>query len=172
MSLQCTRATLLWCLSFSLWWLLIAQALEFGLRSGGAWASHCGSVSCCGPEALEREGFSGCNTWTQQLRLLGSRAQAQQLRLMGLAALWHVGSSPTKDWTWVPCTARWILNHRTTKEAPQMQYLKCFIYFLRNLYRVFKKKTNPFKVPTKNEFFTMCRCNKITQMKHKQYSHL
>ena len=124
-SLHCTKA-ILWCLSFSLWWLLIAQALEFGLRSDGTWASHCGSVSCCRAEGCE--GFSSCNTWAQQLRLLGSRAQAQQLWRMGLAALWHVGSSPTKDRTQVPYIARWTLNHWTTKEAPQMQYLKCFIF--------------------------------------------
>ena len=36
---------------------------------------------------------------------------------MGLVALWHVGSSPTRDQTTVPYIARWILNHWTTGEA-------------------------------------------------------
>ena len=44
-------------------------------------------------------GFSSCGTW------------AQQLWLMGLVALWHVGSSRTRDWTRAPCIGRWILNH-------------------------------------------------------------
>ena len=38
-------------------------------------------------------GFSSFSTWAQQLRLLGSRAQAQQLRHTGQVDLWHVGSS-------------------------------------------------------------------------------
>ena len=49
--------------------------------------------------------------------LLGSRAQAQQLSHMGLAALWHVGSSWIRDQTHVPRTGRQILNHQTTKEV-------------------------------------------------------
>ena len=46
----------------------------------------------------------------QWLQLVGSRAQAQ--------LLWHVGSSGTRDETGVPCIARQILNHWTTREAP------------------------------------------------------
>ena len=38
-------------------------------------------------------------------------------RRTGLAALKHVGSSQTRDWTHVPCIARRILNHWTTREA-------------------------------------------------------
>ena len=37
---------------------------------------------------------------------------------MGLAALQHVGSSHTRDWTHVSCTGRWILYHWATREAP------------------------------------------------------
>ena len=36
-------------------------------------------LSCCGTQALGCAGFSTCGMWAQQLRLLGSRAQAQQL---------------------------------------------------------------------------------------------
>ena len=41
----------------------------------------------------------------QELRLLGSEAQAQQLWHMGLAALRHAGSSQIWDWTHVSCIA-------------------------------------------------------------------
>ena len=43
------------------------------------------------------------------------RVQPQQLWHMGLA-LWHVGSSRTRDRTSVPCISRRILNHWTTRE--------------------------------------------------------
>ena len=36
-----------------------------------------------------------------------------------LVVLQHVGSSWTRDRTSVPCIARWILNHWTTREAPE-----------------------------------------------------
>ena len=38
----------------------------------------------------------------------------------GLVASWHVGSSWTRDHTYVPCTGRQIINHWTTREAPAM----------------------------------------------------
>lgn len=40
--------------------------------------------------------------WAQELQLVDSRAQDQQLWCTDLAALWHVGSSQSKDWTHVP----------------------------------------------------------------------
>ena len=49
--------------------------------------------------------------------LAGSRAQAQKLWRMGLVALWHVGSSQTRDRTRVPCIGRRILKHCTTREV-------------------------------------------------------
>ena len=48
----------------------------------------------------------------------GLRARGlQQLRLAGLVAPRHVGSSRTRARTHVPCVGRWILNHCTTREA-------------------------------------------------------
>ena len=44
---------------------------------------------------------------------------------LGLAALWHVGSSWTRAQTCVPCTGRRILNHCTTREAPLFVVLIC-----------------------------------------------
>ena len=66
-----------------------------------------------------RMGFSSCGMRAQQLWLVGSRAQAQQLWCTGLVALWHVGSSTTRDRTCVPCIGRWILNHCATREVPR-----------------------------------------------------
>ena len=90
----------------------------------GAWASHCGGFSCCGARALGiwasvvvAHGISSCGTWDQQVWLMGSRAQAQQLQCMGLVAPRHVGSSRTRARTDVPCIGRRILNHCATREA-------------------------------------------------------
>ena len=44
-------------------------------------------------------------------------AQLQWLQHMGSVALWHVEASQTRDGTHIPCTGRWILNHRTTSEV-------------------------------------------------------
>ena len=71
----------LWCLGFSLWWLLL---------------------------------------WFP-----GSSMQAQLLWRMGLAALYHVGSSHTRDRNRVPCIARWILNHWTTGKPWLLSILNC-----------------------------------------------
>ena len=43
---------------------------------------------------------------------------------MGLVALWHVGSSRTRDRTCVPCIGRQILNHWTTREVPFSEHFK------------------------------------------------
>ena len=48
-------------------------------------------------------------------RLWGARPQ--QLGHMGLAALWHMGSSWTRDQTHVPCIGRQILIYCTTREV-------------------------------------------------------
>ena len=53
----------------------------------------------------------------QQLWLVGSRAQSQQLWHTGSAAPQHVGPSWTRARTHVPCIGRQILNHCTTREA-------------------------------------------------------
>ena len=92
------------CPGFSLTWFLF-------LRSTG---SRC-------------TGFRSCGAQAQQLRLVGSRAQAQQLWRTGLIALWHVGSSRTRDQTRVPCTGRQILNHCATREALFL-FFKTFLF--------------------------------------------
>ena len=62
-------------------------------------------------------GPSSCGVRAQQLRLLGSRVQAQQLWHTGLFAPWHVGSSQTRDRTCVPYIGRRTPNHCATREA-------------------------------------------------------
>ena len=73
-------------------------------------------------------GFSSCGTRAQQLWLMGSRVQAQQLWYMALVALRHVGSSWTRDRTHVPCIGRRILNH-----CPPGKSLK-YIYYVNPAY--------------------------------------
>ena len=65
----------------------------------------------------------------QQLWLTGSRAQAQQLWCMGLAAPRHVGSSPTRYQTRVPCIGRRILSHCATREAPSTFFFYLTLFF-------------------------------------------
>ena len=67
------------------------------LSSCGAWASHCSGFFCCRAWALECASSVVWNT--------------------GLVALWHVGSSWTRDQPYVPCIGRDILNHWTTREV-------------------------------------------------------
>ena len=67
------------------------------VSSCGARASYCGGFSCCRALAL-------C-TW------------ASELWCMDLVALWHAGSSWTRDQTRVLCFGRQILNNWTTREA-------------------------------------------------------
>ena len=92
----------------------------YGAQALGTRASLVAALrlSSCGTQALDCAGFSSCGTWAQQLWLVCSTAQAQQLWPTGLAAPQHVGSSWTRDQTCVPCTGRRILNHCTTREVP------------------------------------------------------
>ena len=58
--------------------------------------SHCSGFSCRGAQVLE--------------------GRLQELWRTGLVAPRHVGSSQTRDRTYVPCISRQILNHWTTRE--------------------------------------------------------
>ena len=78
-----------------------------------------GLLSSCGVQASCRSGFCWCRGWALGMR--ASVAAALRLRFWhrDLAASGHVGSSPTRDQTYVPCIGGWILNHWTTREAPE-----------------------------------------------------
>ena len=71
-------------------------ALAFS--SCSAQVSHCSSSFCCRALDLRSEDFRSSG--------------------MGLVALRHLGSSWTRDRTRLPCTGRQILNHWSTREAP------------------------------------------------------
>ena len=61
----------------------------------------------------------GLSCSTQALKLAGSVVAAHKLSCSHLCDL----SSSTRDGTHVPCIARLILNHWTTKEVPQRKFL-------------------------------------------------
>ena len=69
----------------SLWWFLLLQSTS-----------------------SRHEGLSSCGLWALECRL-------SRCGIRGLVALWHVGSSWTRDLTSVPCIGRWILNHWITR---------------------------------------------------------
>ena len=75
---------------------LFSSCRELEQLSSCAQASHCSDFSCCGAQALGCPGFSSCHIWAQQLQLLGSGAQTEQLRHTGLVASRHVGSFQTR----------------------------------------------------------------------------
>ena len=89
--------------------------------------TDCGGFSCCGAQALGHVDFNSCGTCAQQLRFLGSRAQAQYFCSMDLVAPRHVRSSQIRDRTCVSCIGRWILYHWATREAPEPDILKNFL---------------------------------------------
>ena len=119
------------CMGFSLQWLLL-------LWSTGS----------------RHTGFSSCGPQAQQLWLLGSRAQAQQLWHTGLVALRHVGSSWSRDRTHVPCHGRRILNHCATGEVLIEEILNVSIFksFKLVLIPIFLGKCH-FKVHSKIQPF-------------------
>ena len=92
-----------WCAGFSLQWLLL-------LRSMGS--RHTG-FSSCSTRAKQLQCTGSRAHMLQQLWLMGSRAQAQQLWHMSLVAPQHVGSSRTSS-----CGARAQLL-RSTWDLPR-----------------------------------------------------
>ena len=68
--------------------------------------------------------------------------QAQKLWHMDFIALWHVESSRARNWTCVPCTGRWFLNHWTTRE-------------IQNALHVFIHKTHLFNPRNNTATFTL-----------------
>ena len=114
--------SLLLCAGF-LWLQRVGAPLYCRVR-----ASHCSGFSCFRARALGTRAsvvvahrLSSCGTRAQQLWHTSSRAQAQQW-FMGLVAPQHVGSSPARAQTHVPCIGRWILNHCATREALKQKF--------------------------------------------------
>ena len=88
---------------------------------------------------LQAHSFSSFGVWAQKLQLTGFRVQTHYLRHMGSAAPQHVGSSQTSDQTQcsVPCIARQILNHWTTRETPTF-VIFCFFFILNTIMKSMK----------------------------------
>ena len=93
------------------------------LSSCSAHASHCGGFPRCRAWALGAGvsvasvcGLSSCSMWAPECVISSCGA-------LGLAALHHVESSWTSDWTCVSCIGRRILNHWTTREVQDDAFL-------------------------------------------------
>ena len=91
-------------------------AASMGGSQLGAWAFHCGGVSCAEHPLLGTwlsvavaRGLRSCSFWA-----LG---QSRELWHTGWAALWHVKSSWSRDPTHVSCVGRRILYHWDTMQA-------------------------------------------------------
>ena len=68
----------------------------------------------CSPVVVHRL-FIAVASLVSEYRLQGARTQ--WLWHIGLVAMWHLGSSWTRDRTHGPCIGRQILNHWTTREV-------------------------------------------------------
>ena len=77
-----------------------------------AQASLCTGLSCCRVRALGHLGLGSYGT------------RAQQSWHRSWFAPRHMASSQTRDWTDVPCTVRWTLNHWNTRKACCSQLLR------------------------------------------------
>ena len=103
------------CTGFSLWWLLLLQSTGFRYAD-----------------------FSSCSTWTQQLWLAGSRAQAQQLcHTHGLSCSAACGIFPDQGSN--PSPLHWwqILNHCATREVQDLFNFLTSPHYPRGLLIVF-----------------------------------
>ena len=104
---------LIYFIYFWLHWVFVAAcALSLVVASGGYSSLWCAGFSLRWLLLLQstgsrQVGFSSC----------GSRALERRLSSCGARAPRHVGSSRTRARTRVPCIARRILNHCTTREA-------------------------------------------------------
>ena len=91
---------------YSFIWLQRVLVLACGLFT----ASH--RIFCGGTRTP-----SSCGTWASEV--VGHRLSSCSARAYLLRGTWDV-SSPTRDHTCVPSTAKRILNHWITSEVPQL----------------------------------------------------
>ena len=64
-----------------------------------------------------------CSTWGLSLQHMDSLLVAHGLSCSVVCGI----LTPARDWTCVPCTARWIFNHWTTREVCLPQPQKTFL---------------------------------------------
>ena len=117
---------------FWLCWVFVgAHGLSLAVVSGGGGllsscstqASHCCGFSRCRAGALGHSGFSSCGRQAQQLCLLGSRTQAQQLCHTGLSCSTGYEIFPAQGWNL--CLLRWQVDSlpRSHQGSPLIQFL-------------------------------------------------
>ena len=77
---------------------------------------------CCRMRVFSSWGHSSCDQVFQHcgLSCCGAQARGHSLGYCGARASLPRGpwDLPGPDWTCVPCIDRWIVNHRTSREAP------------------------------------------------------
>ena len=100
---------------FWLWWAFVAARRLSLVVAGGGYSVAARRLLAALASLVAELRIQVCGL--QYLWLVGLQVSAQQPWVKGLAAPWHVGSSSTRDQISVPCIARHILNHWTTKEA-------------------------------------------------------
>ena len=71
-------------------------------------------------------------------------------------ALWDLNSL-TRGQTYVPCTARWILNHGTTREVPEALIL---FYFCSSFFTIYKIEVQKQKILRRDGKNTQKNCTK------------
>ena len=79
------------------------------------------AFSSCSEQGLL---FVWCMGFSLQWLLL---LQTTGSRHMCLAALWHVGSSRTRDRTCVPCISMWIEKEKSLREVPSLSFIPYMI---------------------------------------------
>ena len=108
--------------------LIAARAFSLAVLGGG--------YSGCSVQALHCCGFSCCRAWAlgvqpsviaaHGLSSRGSQDLEHRLssRPIGLVALWHVGSSWTRDWTHVSCTGRGFFTTEPPGEPSTYEFVQ------------------------------------------------
>ena len=98
---------------------LLPQVGFLSCCGGGcySWASHGGGSSHCKTQVW---GTSASVAAAWRLASCGSKPR---WLAHGLSCFMRVGSPHSGDQTCVPCVGRWIVNHWTTGEAPQVNLI-------------------------------------------------
>ena len=60
--------------------------------------------------------------WAVWTSVAAARAFVQYLQCTGLVALWHAGSSWTRDQTYDPCIGRQIPDHRGSPKLSKLEF--------------------------------------------------
>ena len=98
------------------------------LSSCGMQVSHSNGFYHRGAQALGHTGFNSCVAWAQQLWLLGSKAQAQQLWRTGLVAPRHAGCPQSREGS-NPSLLHWQVDSLPLSHQGSPSYTFFFNFF-------------------------------------------